>query len=159
MAREMTSRTISVILNRLRGIPRSAGSSQANAFICAISSGKKNEGSTSPGSIDQSLLPLIEKTLTPLTNCLSWKIKLLTNLLILHAFCSHENYLSSNDIPIRCRISSGQGAQVIVFFLGQNDPKWTFSWHDILPYYGRYHTLISSTNQEIIRNCIYEENH
>jgi len=41
MATGITSRTISVILNRLKGIPRSAASWQASAFICAISSGEK----------------------------------------------------------------------------------------------------------------------
>ena len=159
MAREITSRTISVILNRLRGIPRSFGSSQASAFISATSSGGKKEWAASSWFIHQSPLPLVEKTLPPLTNCLSWKIELFTNFLVLQAICSQKDYLCSDYIPIGCRIFSGQGSQTISLFASQNNLKWTLSRHDIPLYPGRYHTLISPKNQAIIRHIIYEMDH
>ena len=105
----MTSRTISVILNRLKGIPRSAGSWQASAFIWEISSGGKKEGPASPGFIHKSSLSLIEKALAPFTNCFSWKVESFTDFLVLHTLCSQENDVGSYDISIRCRIFSGYG--------------------------------------------------
>ena len=130
MALEITSRTISVILNRLKGIPRSAGSSQASAFICAISSAGKKEWPTSSWLIDKSLLPFIEKPLTPFTNCFSWKIEFFTDFIILHAFCGRENYSCSDHISKRCRIFSRQRNQIISFFIGQNNFKWALFRHD-----------------------------
>ena len=156
MARGITSRTISVILNRLKGIPRSAGSWQASALICATSSGGKNERSASSWFIHQSLLSPVEETLSPFANCFSWKIKSFTNFLVLHIVCSHENYLCSDYIPMRCRIFSDQVAQMLLLFPSQHNLEWTFSRHDIPLSCRKYPTSISSKNQEIIRNTTYE---
>jgi len=131
MAAEITSRTISVMLNRLKGIPRSAGSWQARALICAISSSGKKEWSASSGFIHKPLLSFIEKALAPLTNCLSRQIKSFTDFFVLQTRCGKENYLGPDYISIRCRIFSSQAAQIIPFFVSQNNLKWTFSRHDI----------------------------
>ena len=130
MAAEITSRTISVILNRLKGIPRSAGSWQARALIWAISSSGKKEWSASSGFIHKPLLSFIEETLAPLTNCLSRQIKSFTDFLVLQTRCGKKNYLGPNYISIRCRIFSSQASQVIPFLVSQNNLKWTFSRHD-----------------------------
>lgn len=158
MAAEITSRTISVILNRLKGIPRSAGSWQARALIWAISSGGKRKRASRPVSIHKSLLTFIEKALAPLTNCLSRQIKSFTDFLVLQTRCGKENYLGPDYISIRCRIFSSQATQIIPFFVSQNSLKWTFSRHDI-PFLKGYHAPISAKSQQIIRNIIYEESH
>ena len=144
MAEEITSRTISVMLNRLNGIPRSAGSWQARAFICAISSKGKKEWTTNSGFIHKSLLSFIEKTLTPFANCFSWKFKFPTNFLVLHALCSQQNYLCSDYISIRCHIFSGQGAQMFPLLISQNNLKRTHSRYDIPLSYREYHALLCS---------------
>ena len=136
MAAEITSRTISVMLNRLKGIPRSAGSWQASAFICAISTGKKNKWSSCSFSILKSPFSVIEKTLAPLANCFPWQIKLFTYFLILHALRSQKDYLRPDYISIRCRIFSNERAQIIPFFAGQSNLKWTFLGHEIPPSIG-----------------------
>lgn len=158
MATEITSRTISVILNRLKGIPRSAGSWQARAFIWAISSSGKKEWSASSGFIHKPLLSFIEKALAPLTNCLSRQIESFTDFLVLPTRCGKENYLGPDYISIRCRIFSSQATQIIPFFVSQNNLKWTFSRHDS-PSLKGYHAPISAKSQQTIRNIIYEENH
>jgi len=152
MAEEITSRTISVIENRLNGIPRSAGSWQASAFICAISSGGKKEWSAISWFIHKPMFSFIEKAFTPLANCLSWKIKSFTNFFILIIPSSKKNYLCSKYVPIRCRIFSGQESQVLSLSISQNNFKWTLSRHDIPLSYRRYHTPISVKSQQIIRN-------
>jgi len=136
-----------------------AGSWQASAFICAISSWEKKEWSASSGSIHKSPLPLIEKTFPPFANCFSWKIKSFTNFLVLQALCRQKYYLCSDYIPIGCRIFSGQGAQVLPLLPSQNNFKWTFPRHDNPLSPRRYHTLILPKNQEIIRNIFYEMDH
>ena len=143
MAAEIISRTISVMLNRLNGMPRFMGSWQARAFIWAISTGGKIKWPSLSWSIFKPLFSFLEKALAPLAHRFSGKIELFTNYLILKTFCSQKNYLRPDHIPIRCRIFSGHRDQISLLDIRKNNLTRTCSWHNILPCYKEYYTIFS----------------
>src|ERR671910_733359 len=76
------SRATSAALQRLRGTPLVAGSSQASAFTSILTSGGKGRGSARSRSIFQPSQPLLIKALAPLTDRLGRGVKPLCDLLV-----------------------------------------------------------------------------
>src|SRR5215210_1902620 len=81
-ARATASRATSAALQRLKGTPLVAGSSQQSAFTSILASGGKERRSARAGSVLQSAQSLLVKALAPLTDRLGSGIQPLGDVLV-----------------------------------------------------------------------------
>src|SRR5215216_4566978 len=91
MPRSTASRATSAVLQRLKGTPLVAGSSQASAFTSILASGGKDRRSARTGSILQSAQPLLVKPFAPLTDRLGSGVKPLCDLLVGEPFGGQQH--------------------------------------------------------------------
>jgi hypothetical protein len=93
----MTSRAKSWRLNRDRGKPVSAGSSQASALTCTTTSGGKNGRAPGPGFCLQASETFLEEAFAPLANDLARDRKTGSDPIIALALSGQEDHFGSED--------------------------------------------------------------
>ena len=129
-----------------------AGSSQAKALTCTISSGGKRPGATRSGAFFQPGQSLFEKALAPLADDFPAGVQAAGDLVIRPTFGRMENHLGAEHLKIWRRISGCSALQLLPFDCREFDFIRALSRH------------ISTVPQWtelaiIIRYCIYEKKH
>src|SRR5438093_3358281 len=97
MPERCASRTMSAVLRRESGTPSVAGSSQAMAFICTMSSGGKNRGSPRARSLLQTAHTLVEEPLAPQAHHVAADGESGPDLIIGQAVGGKENHSGAQD--------------------------------------------------------------
>src|SRR5919112_3863482 len=100
MPRAIASRATSSVLQRLKGTPEVAGSSQAMAFTSIRASGGKARGSARTRSIFEPLQTLLMESLAPLPNHLRAGVKPRGYLLVGEFFGGQKDDPGANHLPI-----------------------------------------------------------
>ena len=124
-----TSRAISGVLQRERGTPELAGSSQASAFTCTTTSGGERPGTTRPFSVIEASHSLLEKPFSPEANDFATRVQALGNFIVCQSLSRKKNDLGPLHLKIRQRIFSRSVGEFVRFFWRQHDFIWAFSWH------------------------------
>src|SRR5215210_1076282 len=106
--RSTTSRAISSALQRLKGTPLLAGSSQAMAFTSTLTEGGKGRGPARAGPIFQSGQTFLVKALAPLRDRLGCGVQPLGYLLVGDFLGGQEDDPGAHHLPVR----GGVGALV-----------------------------------------------
>ncbi len=96
-----TPLAISALLMRDNGIFRSQGSWQAKALTSMTTLGGKAARSPAPWSILETGQALFEKTLSPLTDDLSWHLQLFADLFVFESLGGEQNGLGPYNLKIR----------------------------------------------------------
>jgi hypothetical protein len=110
MPERCASRTMSAVLRRESGKPNVAGSSQAMAFICTMSSGGKNRGSPRARSLLQTAHALVEEPLAPQAHHVAADGESGPDLIIGQALRGQENHPGARktskygDVYLRARL-------------------------------------------------------
>jgi hypothetical protein len=112
MPRETTSEAMSGTCRRDSGTPRRPGSSQAIALTATITSGGKDRGSTSPGTLFEAGQAIFEEPFSPLRHNLSTGVEASCDLVIVQTLGGHEHDLGSHYLSIRQRISTGSSFEL-----------------------------------------------
>src|SRR5712692_7367029 len=129
MPQRCASRTMSAVLSRERGKPSVAGSSQAMAFICTMSSGGKNRGSARAWSLLQTAHALVEEPLAPQAHHVAADGESRCDLIIGPALGGEENHPGAQDFKIWQRILARPTFQDLSFLPREFDLEWAFPRH------------------------------
>src|SRR5215218_8940551 len=100
MPRAIASRATSCVLQRLKGTPEVAGSSQAMAFTSILTSGGKGRGPARARSIFQPLQALLMESLAPLPDHLRAGVQPRGYLLVGDFFGGQKDDPGANHLPI-----------------------------------------------------------
>src|SRR5712692_5333482 len=133
MPQRCASRTMSAVLRRERGKPSVAGSSQAMAFICTMSSGGKNRGSPRARSLLQTAHAFMEEPLAPQAHHVAADGESRSDLIIGQSLGGEENHPGAQDFKIWQRILARPTFQDLSFLPRELDLEWAFPRHPTRP--------------------------
>lgn len=124
-----TSRAISGVLQRERGTPELAGSSQASAFTCTTTSGGERPGTTRPFSVIEASHSLREESFSPEARDFSTRVQALGDFIVCQTLSRKKDNLRPRYLKIRQRIFSCSSGEFMCFLLRQHDFVRAFSRH------------------------------
>jgi hypothetical protein len=125
------SRTISAVLRGDSGKPSVAGSSQAMAFTCTMSSGGKNRGSSRARSLLQTSDALVEEPLAPQAHHVAADGERCSDLIIGAALGGEQHHSGPQDRKLWQRVLTCATLQNLPFLVREFDHEWAFPRHTI----------------------------
>src|SRR5215210_3042854 len=150
MPRSTASRATSCVLQRLKGTPLVAGSSQASAFTSILASGGKEGWSAGAGSVFQSTQPLLVKALAPLTRRLGSGVQPGSDFLVGGSLGGQQHDPGARHLPVGSGVSSGSLLQDGVLIFGRFDAEWTLAGHVSSPFSAmRHHQDLTAKGERI----------
>src|SRR5215210_17735 len=127
--RAITSRATSWVLQRLKGTPEVAGSSQAMAFTSILASGGKARGSARTRSIFQPLQTFLVESLAPFPDHLRAGVQPGGYLLVGDFLGGQENDPGANHLPIAAGVRACPLLQDGPLLFGRLDAKRALTGH------------------------------
>src|SRR5215210_1186365 len=137
--RSIASRATSAALQRRRGTPKVAGSSQANALTSILASGGKEGRSAGAGPVLQSIQSLLVKALAPLTRRLGSGVQPGGDFLVGGSLGGQQHDPGAHHLPVGSGVSSGSLLQDGVLIFGGFDAEWTLAGHVSSPFSAMRH--------------------
>jgi len=129
MPERCAARTMSAVLRRESGTPSVAVSSHAMAFICTMSSGGKNRGSSRARSLLQAAHALVEEPLAPQAHHVAADREGRPDLIVGPALGGEENHPGAQDLEIWQRILTRPSFQDLPFLSRELDLEWAAPRH------------------------------
>jgi hypothetical protein len=129
MPRAITSRATSSVLQRLKGTPEVAGSSQAMAFTSILTSGGKARGPARTRSIFQSRDALLVESFAPLPDHLRAGVQPGGYLLVGDFLGGQKNDPGANHLPIGTGVRACPLLQDGALLFGRLDAKRALGGH------------------------------
>src|SRR5215218_4719444 len=129
MPRSTTSRAISSALQRLKGTPLLAGSSQAMAFTSTRTEGGKGRGPARAGPILQSGQTFLVKALAPLRDRLGCGVQPLGYLLVGGSLGGQEDDPGAHHLPVRGAVGARSFVEDGALLFGRLDAERALAGH------------------------------